>query len=97
MSLGAIETSDEDAIPLDALQVGALIRGSATHFGGPTADQVLVGDIRACLRDLVATIELHTDCMDGRIDREALEPYIERAEDLLGETTIEIINQTRSA
>lgn len=57
----------------------------------PTTDQVLHDDIRQCLADLIATIELHTDCMDGRIDREALDPWIERAEDLLGLTVGEII------
>ena len=56
-----------------------------------TTDETLQDDIKRCLRDLIATIELHTDCMDGRIDREALDPYIERAEDLLGERLEEII------
>ena len=58
---------------------------------GPTTDQVYVSDLKACLADLIATIELHTDCMDGRIERLALDPYIERAEDLLGMTLEEII------
>ncbi len=35
------------------------------------------------LRDLVATIDLFTDCMDNRIDREPLDQYIERAEQIL--------------
>jgi hypothetical protein len=61
------------------------------NWGGPTTDEVLLGDLKAVLRDLIATIELHTDCMDGRIDRHALDPYIERAEDLLGESLEEII------
>ncbi|MCX7172445.1 MAG: hypothetical protein NT159_00580 [Proteobacteria bacterium] len=56
-----------------------------------SVDAIAVADLKRCLRDLVATIDLHTDCMDGRIDRAALEPYIERAEDLLGETLEEII------
>jgi hypothetical protein len=47
--------------------------------------------LEACLRDLIATIDLHTDCMSNRIDREALDPYIERAEDLLGQRLEEII------
>lgn len=47
--------------------------------------------IEQALRNLLATIELHTDCMDGRIDRAALDPWIEKAEDLLGETIEEII------
>ena len=50
-----------------------------------------VHDLEACLRDLIATIDLHTDCMDNRIDREPLDDYIARAEDLLGETLEEII------
>lgn len=57
----------------------------------PSVDKVHLDDVRGCLRDLMATIELHTDCMDGRIDRAALDTYIERAEDLLGETIEEII------
>lgn len=63
----------------------------ATGMGLPTTDQVHKGDLRRVLRDLIATIELHTDCMNNRIDREALDPYIERAEDLLGEKIEEIL------
>lgn len=47
--------------------------------------------IENALRDLLATIELQTDCMDGRIDREALDPWIEKAEHVLGVTIAEII------
>ena len=47
--------------------------------------------LEIALRDLLATIELQTDCMDGRIDREALDPWIEKAEDVLGVTIAEII------
>jgi hypothetical protein len=61
------------------------------NWGGPTTDEILLSDLRHVLRDLIATIELHTDCMDGRIDRTTLDPHIERAEDLLGETLEEII------
>lgn len=57
---------------------------------GPTVDEVAEGDVRSCLGDLIATIALHTDCMTNTIDREALDPYIERAEDLLGKTAEEI-------
>lgn len=57
----------------------------------PTTDQVHKGDLRRVLRDLLATIELQTDCMDNTIDRATLDPYIERAEDLLGERLEEII------
>jgi hypothetical protein len=57
----------------------------------PTVDQTYTGDLTRVLRDLLASIELHTDCMDGRIDRVALDPWIEKAEDLLGETIAEII------
>ena len=37
------------------------------------------------LRELIATIDLHTDCMDGSIDIATLDLYIENAEALLGE------------
>lgn len=37
------------------------------------------------LRDLLATIDLHTDCMDGHIDRAALDPWIEKAEAALNQ------------
>lgn len=57
----------------------------------PSVDQVYRGDLKRVLRDLLATIELHTDCMDNTIDRATLDPYIERAEDLLGERLEEII------
>lgn len=87
----SLEASEDDAIPLDAKDVKKIMVGASSRFGGPTTDQVFVGDLKSCLRDLVATIELHTDCMDGRIDREALDPYIERAEELLGQSLEEII------
>lgn len=51
----------------------------------------LARNLETALRELLATIELHTDCMDGRIDRAALDPYIERAEELLGESLEEIV------
>lgn len=54
-------------------------------------DNTYTNDLKACLRDLIATIELHTDCMDNRIDREPLDDYIARAEDLLGQSLEEII------
>lgn len=41
--------------------------------------------LETVLRDLLATIELHTDCMDDRVDCDALQPYIEKAEALLAE------------
>lgn len=41
--------------------------------------------LKTVLRDLLATIELHTDCMNNQIDRTALDPYIEKAEKILGE------------
>lgn len=40
------------------------------------------------LRELVATIDLATDCMDGRIDRTLLDLYIENAEALLGDDPV---------
>jgi len=44
-----------------------------------TREQLLT----SALRDLVETIDFFTDCMDNRIDREPLDPYIERAEQIL--------------
>lgn len=58
---------------------------------GPNVDEVADGDVRTCLRNLIATIDLQTDCMTNTIDRAALDPHIERAEDLLGETLEEIV------
>lgn len=63
----------------------------AWRVGDPSVDQVHLGDVKAALRDLVATIDLYTDCMSNKIDREALDPWIERAEDLLGQTLEEIL------
>lgn len=40
--------------------------------------------LEAALRDLVAQVELHTDCMDGRIDASALDAQIDAAERLVG-------------
>ena len=56
---------------------------------GEIADQL--DALRLCVRDLIATIELQTNCMDNTIDRATLDPYIERAEDLLGESLEDII------
>lgn len=41
--------------------------------------------LESALRDLGATIDLHTDCMTGLIERSALDSYIDAAETLLGE------------
>jgi hypothetical protein len=54
-------------------------------------DDTFAGDLRSVLRNLLATIELHTDITSGLIDRNALAPYIEQAEDLLGESIGDII------
>lgn len=47
--------------------------------------------VEHALRELLATIELHTDCMDNTIDRAALDPFIEQAEQALGTTIEEIL------
>ena len=54
-----------------------------THFAD---DETLarIAALEAALRDLVATVELHTDCMSNEIYRAALEPWLERAEAVLG-------------
>lgn len=39
--------------------------------------------LETALHHLLASIDLFTDCMDNRIDRAPLEPYIETAERLL--------------
>lgn len=41
--------------------------------------------VKNTLRDLVATIDLHTDCMDGSMNTAPLAQYIEAAEVVLGE------------
>ncbi len=40
--------------------------------------------LEEALRNLLAQIELHTDCMDGTIDSEALVDWVEEAEAALG-------------
>lgn len=57
-----------DCLPLPAFPLGLLQRES---------------QLEKALCDLLATIELHTDCMTGQIDRESLGPYIEIAEALI--------------
>ena len=42
-----------------------------------------VPQLEHALRELIATIDLATDCMDGRVDRTMLDLYIENAEALL--------------
>lgn len=39
---------------------------------------------QAALRNLLAQIELHTDCMNGQIDRSSLDDQVEAAEQLVG-------------
>lgn len=52
-------------------------------------------NLDAALRDLVAQIDLYTDCMDGRIDREQLDAYVERAETLLDDLTLDYFHPVR--
>ena len=68
--------------------------GSCTEYAfvnsNPLPTFPLATLLREChpeqaLRELLATIELHTDCMDGRIDSEPLQPYVDKAEQLLAE------------
>lgn len=40
--------------------------------------------LATALRDLVAQIQNYTDCMDGKIDREVLDPFIDTTEALVG-------------
>lgn len=40
--------------------------------------------LRKAMRDLISQIELHTDCMDGRIERESLDAQMAAAEHLVG-------------
>ncbi len=40
--------------------------------------------LEEALRNLLAQIDLHTDCMDGTIDSEALYDWVEEAEAVLG-------------
>lgn len=41
--------------------------------------------LEQALRDLLATIELHTDCMSGLIERGVLDDYVDAAEALLAD------------
>lgn len=41
--------------------------------------------IPQALRDLLASIDLYTDLIDGRIDREALDPWVEKSEAALAQ------------
>ena len=56
--------------PLPAFPLAALIRESK---------------LEKALRDLLGSIDLHTDVMDGHLDRSGIEADIEAAEQLLGE------------
>lgn len=49
-----------------------------------TQQATRIASLEEALRDLVAQIELHTDCMDGRIDRVMLDEQMETAEALVG-------------
>lgn len=61
---------------------GWAVSGNPTVLPMAFAMQRMVA-LEESLRDLLATIELHTDCMDGRIDSEPLVDDIEKAEHLL--------------
>ena len=43
-----------------------------------------MASLEKALRDFVAQVELHTDCMDGRIDRAMLDEQMDAAETLVG-------------
>lgn len=51
----------------------------------PLATLLRERQLEVALRDLLFSIYLHTDCMDGHIDRSGIESYIEAAEKVLGE------------
>lgn len=51
----------------------------------PASTLLRATQLERALRDLLASIDLHTDCMTGLLERSALDPYIEAAESLLGE------------
>ena len=72
--LDAANTARRDAQALHQDALAATV--SAEH----KAEQA-----ECALRDLVATIDLHTDCMDGSMNTAPLAQYIEAAEVLLGE------------
>lgn len=40
----------------------------------------------SALKELIATIELHNDCMTGEVPFDVLEPFIERAEEAIHES-----------
>ena len=44
--------------------------------------------LQEALVNLIATIELHTDCMDGSIERAALDDWIEEAEQVIGQPVV---------
>lgn len=46
----------------------------------------LESQLEMALRDLLASIELHTDCMTGEIDSAAIADQVEAAETLLGQS-----------
>jgi hypothetical protein len=43
-----------------------------------------IATLEEALLNLVATIDLHTDCMTGLLERSALDQYVDVAEQLLG-------------
>jgi len=46
-----------------------------------------LSDFRFAAKELLATIELHTDCMTNDIDRSALDDYIEALEQALEQSS----------
>lgn len=73
-------TGQTELLPAPTSEDVAVACHSRVHSLQETAVAIENNKLRALLRDLLATIELHTDCMSNMINREALDPYIEQAE-----------------
>lgn len=56
----------------------------------PLATLLRETQLEKALRDLLASIELHTDCMTGEIDSAALAIEVEASESLLKDLTAEV-------
>lgn len=89
-SAETLEVWDEDRVLWRALMAAGETRekdpGGSRYADPGTLQHVAA--LQAALRDLVATIDLHTDCMTNTIDREALEPWLLAAEAVLGDAVV---------
>lgn len=55
-------------------------KGCLSHHQACACREAKFEQLKTSAVDLLSTIDLHTDCMDGKIDREALDVWMDKVE-----------------